>query len=156
MPAAARTVRTWRSGDTVPPLRHLGADPSLYDSDNVVPFLSVESAPATDPMPLFETRPATGSCRMLRDKDRVPAERGLFSIFPRKGWSEAFVDEIPGVAKHTVKALVIHVGPLAHAEMEPPAKWRFLQFGKYLVDVPHAAIPVLPIFFDELSGRDPA
>ena len=113
------------------------SQPAADHRDHVSLLLGREDPPLFDAVPFREASPATCRGRVLRDKDRVPAEWRLLAIVPRVGRCEALRDESLRVLENSRQSLGVKISALMCAEIETLTKRRKFQGGEKVVQMSH-------------------
>ena len=99
-------------------LFHFILQPALKDFDYIGFLVLSKRAALRHPVPFFQTAAAAAGCRMLRHKNRVSPERGLFAVIVRQRRRQAFCDKVSGMNDNRRQAFGMQINNIFALEVE--------------------------------------
>ncbi len=103
---------------------HLALEPAFNHLDNISFLIRRQGVTFRDSVPFLQAATAAAGSRVLGDKYRMPAKRGLFAVIVNYGRRQAFGYEVSGVADDCGQAFGLQVNEVLALEMEFSAESR--------------------------------
>ena len=97
---------------------HFILQPSLKDFDYIGFLVWAKGAAFRDLVPFFQAAAAAAGCCMLRHKNRVPPERGLFAVIFKHRWRQAFCDKVSGMKDNRWQSFGMQIDKIFALEVE--------------------------------------